>query len=164
MPRLHLFSALAFTAFAAGPARASAQTRPVVTHSEGRSLDDVKIGSTLRIAMQGDDIAAPLRGKLQGFGETSVLLDVNGARRELPMSSILLIEESYRDRKRGALVGVIAAAVGVYVWDFFGPHPRYKDQDKRYRENVQALAASMSAGIAIGAGIGWHRWRIVSHR
>jgi hypothetical protein len=72
------------------------------------------------------------------------------------------VDESYRDRKRGALVGVIVAVVGVYAWDFFGPHPRYTDQDKRYKENIQALAISLPAGVLIGGGLGWHRWRPVS--
>ena len=93
-----------------------------------------------------------------------MILEVDGASRELPMSSILVVEESYRDRKRGALVGVLAAVVAVYAWDFFGPHPRYTDQDKRYKENIQALAIGVPALGLIGGGIGWHRWRQISTR
>jgi hypothetical protein len=159
MTRLLFLPALLLTIRAVSPACVEAQARPPVQLQEGRKVDDLKSGARLRLSIQGGDPTAPLDARFRGFGATTMIIEVNGAPRELPMSSILSIEESYRDRKRAALVGVLTAVVGVYVWDFFGPHPRYTDQDKRYKENVTALAISVPAGALIGGVIGWHRWR-----
>lgn len=91
-----------------------------------------------------------------------MVLEVDGSRRrELTMSSILRVDESYRDRRWGALAGVLTGAVGVYAWDFFGPHPRYADQNKRYKENAAALVATTTVGVLVGSVIGWHRWRSI---
>jgi hypothetical protein len=160
MTRPIVFCVLMLASLTLCSAQGDAQARPDAEFNRVRTLDDVKLGATLRVVVAESQDA--LTGRLRGFGEAGVLLDVSGSPRELPLRSILRVEESYRDRKRGAIVGVLVALVGVYAWDFFGPHPRYTDQDKRYKENIQALAVSVPAGLLIGGGIGWHRWRPVS--
>jgi hypothetical protein len=159
MIRLILLPAFAFAACVALSSPLDAQGQPQVRLREGRTVSDLEPGAKLRLAVQGNDPARRLEGRLRGFGATTMLLEVGGNTRELQMSSIIAADESYRDRKRGAIVGVLAALVGVYAWDFFGPHPRYTDQDKRYKENLEALAISVPVAGLIGAGIGWHRWR-----
>jgi hypothetical protein len=161
MNRLLLAFALALAVVGPRPLRLAAQGRPPVEQRQGRTLDDLRMGARLRLAVQGGDPSNPLRGRLRGFGATSVKFETAGSTQDLPIASILSIEESYRDRKRGALLGAGVALVGVYIWDFFGPHPRYKDQDKRFEENSQALAIGVPAAALIGAAIGWHRWRPV---
>jgi hypothetical protein len=126
-----------------------------------RGLDDVRSGAALRVTV----IASPperLSGRFVAVRGASLLMKVNGsADREIPLDRLLRVDESYRDRRWGAVAGAVPAVLAVYAWDFFGPHPRYADQKKRYRENVIALAASVSAGALIGASIGWKRWRLV---
>jgi hypothetical protein len=166
-PPMRLFrsiSALTFAALLALPAHAEAQANREVQIRPGRSLDDLENGARLRLLVPGGDAGERLEGRFRGFGTTSLVLEVDGTNRDLPISSLLVVEESYRDRKRAALVGVVVALVGVYAWDFFGPHPRYTNQDTRYKENYQALAISVPVAALIGAGIGWHRWRPISAR
>jgi hypothetical protein len=164
MTRLLLLSAFALSAHFALPARSEAQTQRGVKLQEGRTLDDLKPGAKLRLLMEGTDPSERLHGRLRGFGATSLTLDTDGSPREIPVLSILLLEESYRDRKRGALAGALTAIVAVYAWDFFGPHPRYTDQDKRYKENAVALAISVPGAALMGGAIGWHRWRSIPVR
>ena len=162
MTRLPVLIALALAACLVSPARGDAQTQRTVQLREGRTLDDLKPGAKLRLALQGNDPSERLFARFSGFGTTTLTLDVDGSPREVPVLSILVLEESYRDRKRAAIVGALVAVVGVYAWDFFGPHPRYADQDKRYKENALALAISVPGAALIGGAIGWHRWRGVS--
>jgi hypothetical protein len=164
MTRLLLFSALVLAANSVCPVRSEAQAQRGVQLNEGRSVDDVKVGARLRVLLQGDDPADRVRGLLKGFGATTMILEVDGSSRELPMSSIIVLEERYRDRKRAAIAGALVAAVAVYAWDFFGSHPRYLDQGKRYKENAVALGVAAPVSALIGAAIGWPRWRGINMR
>lgn len=161
MTRLLLAASIVFSACFIAPQQTQAQARRGVSLRVGRTLDDLKPGARLRVNLQ-DAMRTRLEGKLQGFGQTSMFLEVDGKKQELPFTSILVVDESYRDRKRAAIVGGAAALVLVYAWDFFGPHPNYVDQKQRYRENAEAVAIGVPVSAAIGWAIGWHRWRAVS--
>jgi hypothetical protein len=159
MPR-SLLPVLAFAAFAACAANGAAQERPELQIRNFRTLDDLKTGARLRVLMA--DSTDRMEGHLRGFGQTSLSLEVRGTPRDLPISSIVIVDEAYRDRKRGALAGALVAVLGVYVYDFFGPGPKYENQDTRYRENITALAISVPVMALVGGAIGWPRWRPIS--
>jgi hypothetical protein len=161
MTRFVLISAFALTAHVVSAVRLEAQGAPEGQHRDVRVLDDLKTGARLRVSLLGDP-PETLKGRLQGFGATTLILEVDGSRREMPMSSIVIVEEAYRDRKRSAIAGIAIGAIGVYAWDFFGPHPRYADQGKRFKENALALAATTVVGGLAGYAVGWPRWRSVS--
>jgi hypothetical protein len=161
MTRPLLILGLALAASATTPLRCVSQGRSPVRLPVGRTLDDLKNGARLRVSLQ-DEGRSRLEGTLQGFGRTSLLLNVGGKQQEFSFNSILAVDEAYHDRKRAAIVGMVAAVVGVYAWDFFGSHPKYADQKKRYVENLEALAIGVPVGAGIGWAIGWGRWRPVS--
>ena len=156
-----LFAAMAIGAGVMLPSAAAAQAPIALRPAAVRGIDDLKIGAKLRVS----SIANPLEhleGRFAGVRGSTMTLQLRGSeRRELSIADLYGMEEAYRDRWRGALVGVLPGIVGVYVWDFFGPHPRYADQHLRYRENILALAITTGAGALLGAAIGWERWRSV---
>jgi hypothetical protein len=145
----------------AAPAAAQARPRPTAA-ARPRTIDELEPGTRLRVVAVA---ARPVRleGELLRFTGDSLLIDPRGASREqfFRVADVLRIEERYRDRKRGAIAGVATALVGVYAWDFLGPHAKYSDQGRRYAENAIAAAAGGAIGAALGAAIGWPRWRPV---
>lgn len=158
MRRLIILSAAALASISparAAHAQTTARPQPVAL----RGLDDVKPGTKLRVVTS----AVPperLAGRFVAVSSTALSLQLGGSqRRDVDISRLLRVDEAYRDRKRGALVGALPGIVLVYAWDFFGPHPRYADQSQRYRENVIGLAVTCGGGALLGAAIGWERWR-----
>lgn len=161
MRRLILLAAgsIALDGALTAPALSQEPVRP--QQAALRGLDDAKLGAKLRVTAF---TSPPQRiiGRHAGLVGTTLTVSVSEAdRRTVDILQPLRIDEAYRDRWRGALLGVLPGIIGVYAWDFFGPHPRYADQSRRYRENAIALVVTTAVGGAIGAAIGWERWRLV---
>ena len=138
---------------ASGATAQSTVQRPAL-----RTLYDVKEGAQVRVTT----LTRPperFKGRLLSLRENTLTVSAGGSTREFLLPSVLRVDESYRDRKRGALAGLIAAGVLVYARDFFGPPYKYIDQSKRYRENALLFVAGGGAGALIGGSIGWKRWR-----
>jgi hypothetical protein len=164
-PRALTLAAAALLALAGVSATAGAQQQPTVRPRPVglvRLIEQVPPGAKIRLATLS---TPPMRieGRLVRVAPDSVLVRPDGASdtRVVRTSTLLFLEEGYKDRKRGALLGVIPPLVAVYAWDFFGPHPRYADQGRRYMENAAAAAIGGGIGAAVGASIGWQRWRAV---
>ena len=156
--------AAALLALAGSAELARAQSPSVRPRPSGaaRLLESVPAGTKIRLAT----LTTPpvrLEGTLVGLGRDSVIVRPDGARdtRVVSASQLLFVEEAYKDRKRGALYGVVPALVAVYAWDWLGPHYKYRDQGRRYMENAAAAAVGTGLGAAIGWSIGRERWRTV---